>query len=375
MQNSLAVLGLIIVNKALRNKVLHIAFDTLANGGVTSVIMSIISSLHKDAEFSVLCYNKPAKHRVRQLNDNDAKLFIIRPTWAKGFFEFFIRPFVFFFSCISTFRQEKFDVVHCHDSSEGGVILLAAKLCGVKKRIMHSHNTKSPVKRKNPIVGAYRWMQRRLFLSCANVFVGCSENACIDLFGNRQYKVINNSIELSKFYCSQSEKSSKYRFIHIGRMTYQKNQMMVLKVFSEILKSIPDATLTLIGEGEDLSKIKNAASNLNISSVVEFLPANSNIAKELKKSDFMIFPSIYEGFGIVLIEAQSANVVCFASDVCPRSTDVGLCDYLSLTDSPKAWADHIMSFIKSDKKHTVDIEKLKTYDSKYIANEYKALYE
>lgn len=358
----------------MKKKILHIAFNTLGNGGVANVIMSIILTLNNDYDFSVLCYNEPIKKRKTQLSENKAKYISIRPIWTNTPLEPIFRPLIYFFKCINIFCKENFDVVHCHDSSEGGIILLAAKLCGVKQRIMHSHNTHSPMKRRNLVVGLYRSLQRKLFLSCANVFVGCSENACTDLFGNKPHKVINNSIDVSKFLYNKP-KPGKYRFIHVGRMTFQKNQSMVIDVFNEILKTFPTATLTFIGEGEDLPKIKEKAINLGISECVEFLPANADVAAEFKKTNFLIFPSKYEGFGIVLLEAQAANVVCFASNECPSVTNIGLCRYIPLSLSAHEWASKIIDDIKSGISFSANRELIKDFDSSVIAGEYRSLYE
>ena len=107
---------------------------------------------------------------------------------------------------------------------------------------------------------------------------------------------------------------------------------------------------------------------------MQLLPANSNIPDIFSKSDYMIFPSRYEGLGIVLLEAQVSGVYCFASYVVPKVVDLGLCTFLDLSLGAKGWADIIIKHIQENKSYQLDIKKRNRFDIQEVKKEYVKLY-
>ena len=106
--------------------------------------------------------------------------------------------------------------------------------------------------------------------------------------------------------------------------------------------------LTLVGEGPLKSEILENIKLYNLQEKVEILSATSNIPQVLAKSHYAIFPSIYEGFGISVLEFQVMNLPCFISDSVPREVDLGLCEFLSLNRNESFWAEYIINYIDND---------------------------
>ena len=165
--------------------------------------------------------------------------------------------------------------------------------------------------------------------------------------------------------------------MHVGRYCYQKNQTFILKVFKIISERLKNTHLTLIGFGEDEEIIKKEIKELNLEKFVTMASGNSDfIASEFTKSDCMIFPSNFEGFGIVLIEAQASGCYCFCSEAIQDEADCGLIKKLSLNDGYEVWANEIINYInsKNDIDYKTLTKKLKQFDEEVIANQYAKFY-
>ena len=74
----------------------------------------------------------------------------------------------------------------------------------------------------------------------------------------------------------------------------------------------------------------------------------------MHSASVLMQPSVTEGFGIVLVEAQATGLFCCASDSVPRQTDLGGAVYLPLSDGPGKWADAILSQGRYRERHPYD---------------------
>mgnify|MGYP000366456599 FL=1 len=85
----------------------------------------------------------------------------------------------------------------------------------------------------------------------------------------------------------------------------------------------------LVGFGEDKEKLKNLIHELNLDESVDLIPGDKvDVSEKYDEADYMIFPSIYEGFGIVLLEAQAKRIPCFVSEAIQKEVDAGLLNYI-----------------------------------------------
>ena len=129
---------------------------------------------------------------------------------------------------------------------EAAFCLCGAWLAGVKCRIAHAHNPK--INHKN-IIKSIVFNTLHFATNClSTIKIGCSEQTCITFFKN-DYRVIYNSIDISKFTYKEKRSKNNVKFIHVGRFDYQKNQEFILDVFSKLIKIKPDISLDLVGFG------------------------------------------------------------------------------------------------------------------------------
>jgi len=367
------------MNNNIQKIILEVSFGAVGNGGVSNVIMSIIRSLHTEFQFDVLTFSKHIQVHDDEIRSSGGNVYCINCDWKGRWvrhIEFVTRPMRIFVKCLWLFNHKHYDVIHCHYADEGGVILLAAKICGIPIRIIHSHNTKSPLDRKG-VISWYRGIQHFLGLKCSTSKIGCSQEACQAMFGDQKFMVINNALNLEQFETKERGKSSNnMRFVHVGRFAYQKNQLFLLDVFRSIVQVNNHASLVLVGWGADLEKIKERIRENGLESNVLLLPPDSNIAEVFSNADYMIFPSIFEGLGIVLLEAQVSGVYCFASSSIPRIVNIGLCTFLDLSLGAEEWGHKILEFINNGtcSRSIVNEEKKKSFDIQEVKKEYVKLY-
>lgn len=264
-----------------------------------------------------------------------------------------------FFSYIKNlkkiFKENDYKVVHSHVNALSVFPLYAAKKVGVKIRIAHSHSTSSKKEHgRNFIKNILRLFSKKY----ATHYFACSELAGRWLFGDKTFDkglvtVINNAIELEKYKFNadirnklrvQYGLTNQFVIGHIGRFMSQKNHTFLIDIFNEVQKRRSDAKLILIGDGPLYNEIAEKVEQLGLTDKVVFTGVRSDAGEYYNAMDVFVLPSLYEGFGIVLIEAQANGLPCVASTEVPEEVNIAnQVDFLELSDSVESWASHIVN--------------------------------
>jgi len=329
-----------------KRKVLQVSCDSLGYGGVQTVIMNIVHSLKDEMDFDVLIFLDDYPKREFERYGTIFKILKKQSrNKIRRRIDALIWPLRIFLGTIHILQHNgPYDVIHCHNYFESGICLLAAKLVGVPVRISHSHSSRFSSDAPNWRMRLYQSVLQYCIRKAAIVMLGCSEGSARLLFrGKNESIIMPNAIDLAQFDRSKypATDANSFRLIQIGQICENKNQIFSLKVFDFILSEYKDATMVFIGDGYQKEKLLEMINICGWSDRVWILPPDTDIPLYLSRSDIMLFPSHYEGFGIVLIEAQAMGLTCFASTAVPRETNLGLCHYLDLEDGSKAWADTI----------------------------------
>ena len=133
---------------------------------------------------------------------------------------------------------------------------------------------------------------------------------------------------------------------HVGRFSEAKNHTFLIKIAYEAMKIKDDIKLLLVGDGSLLPFIKEKIEQLGILHKTIFLSHRSDVPDLLKAMDVFVFPSLFEGFPVTLIETQAVGLPCLASDVITKEAFVSKNIYsMSLNDSPKKWAEKVLSIV------------------------------
>lgn len=228
--------------------------------------------------------------------------------------------------------KRKYDVIHINIFQAVPLLyLVLAKEKNIPVRIAHSHNTSLRQSKTRIFKMWIHILFKTLFSKYATDLWACSSDAAKFMFPRKLLKSCNylfvpNGINLERFRINfqvrklirkQLNLDNCFIIGNIGRLCYQKNQSFLLDIFAQVKKHVPAARLLLVGEGEDKEILRRKAANLQVEKYVIFYGTTQRIEELLWAMDVFVFPSVFEGLGIVAIEAQAAGLKTICSDKVP----------------------------------------------------------
>jgi glycosyltransferase involved in cell wall biosynthesis len=250
--------------------------------------------------------------------------------------------------------HDEYKIAECHIEAFAAISIGIAKTKGLTV-IAHSHNTKRRPLTPGNIAFELSTVPTRY---AAHYFFACSKAAGIDRFGRKtvnsdRYRTLNNAIPSEQFTFSHETRekirtglgiSNEFVIGHVGRFSPQKNHEYVVDIFNEIHQRNPEAVLMLIGRGERTERIQHKVKRLKLDNKVFFLGVRADVSVLLQAMDAFLLPSLYEGLGIVAVEAQAAGLPCFIADTIPKEVILTpLVKQLSIQSPPSLWADEILN--------------------------------
>ncbi len=330
-------------------------------GGVEAVVMNYYRNIDKTkVQFDFICDADSTNIPYEEINSLGGRVIIIPP---------YQKVFAYHKELKRVLKEGKYKIVHSHINTLSVFSLFAAKRAGVPIRIAHSHSTSSKKERIRHIIKLLLRPFSKLF---ATDYMCCSELAGRWMFGDKAYDsgrvyLLNNAIDLDKFKFDENIRKTKRKEVgisddtlvigHIGRFMEQKNHRFLVDIFNELHKKNKNTLLLLVGQGPLMDEIKEKVNSLGLTNSVKFL-GQRNDANELYQAfDVFLLPSLYEGLGMVLIEAQASGLPCIASTEVPivaKITD--LIKFVDLNNSISKWTEKITESSKiarSDKSSEV----------------------
>lgn len=252
-------------------------------------------------------------------------------------------------------KDGKYRIVHSHINTLSVFSLYAAKCAGIPIRIAHSHSTTNKLEKKKNLMKQVLRHFSRMF---ATDYFACSELAGKWLFGNKALTngkicVLNNAIEVESYIYNEELRRKKRKELniqdnqivigHIGRFVKQKNHSFLIDIFNEIHKKNEQMVLVLVGQGPLEQEIKDKVKVLGLEECVKFLGQRDDVNELYQAIDIIAFPSLYEGLGMVLIEAQASGIYCIASTHVPDNAKISnQLDFISLNE-PEQWINTILN--------------------------------
>lgn len=252
-------------------------------------------------------------------------------------------------------KSNHFDAVHVHLGYKGIVALLAAKKCGIKTRILHSHLANVPM-------GIFKNLIRKIVThfskKLATNLSSCGIEAAKWMWGEKDYNdgkvtILNNAIPTKDFSFDYEKRAivrkelgleSQFVVGHVGRLSDQKNQLRLLRIFKELNRIEQNSYLVLVGDGDLEKKIIDTIGELCLKGKVLLLGVRDDISSLLNAFDVFVLPSLYEGLPFVLIEAQCNGLSIVSSDsVSSQVILTNRLKMLSLSESDLTWANTILS--------------------------------
>lgn len=247
-------------------------------------------------------------------------------------------------------EHSEYKIIHAHMRSTASIYLSIAKKYGLTT-IAHSHSISSERRLTGFIKNIYQLPLRYI----ADYYFACSVSAGKWLFGNKvvngdRFRVIKNAIDAKKYIFNDDKRiqmrkvlniDDKFVIGHIGRFHESKNHEFLIDLFHEIHNKYSNSVLVLVGEGDLKDKIIKKVQGMGLDQRVYFLGARNDIPDLLQAMDIFLFPSLYEGLGMVAIEAEASGLPVICSDNVPL--DVKLTDdvYFVPLSEQQRWLEYI----------------------------------
>ena len=285
------------------------------------------------------------------------------------------------------FQQHKeYKIVHSHINTLSVFPLYAAKCAKVPVRIAHSHSTTNKKEWKKNLL---KQVLRQFSKVYATNYMCCSELAGRWLFGNKEYDkgnvyLLNNAIDLDKFKYDEKIRKQKRKELnindstlvigHIGRFVAQKNHTFLIDIFNEVHKQNNDSLLMLVGQGPLMNEIQEKVNNLGLKDSVIFLGQRNDANELYQAMDIFVLPSLYEGLGMVLIEAQINDLYVLASTEVPLEAQISnKIEFLNLNKD--LWKQRMIDLKASRKKFFLKLSNYNLFDIKEQAGKLEKKYE
>lgn len=292
---------------------------------------------------------------VRTLQSHNVKIFSIynRQSFVNRVFNKMFGKYYVPFKINQLLKRHNGKVVHVHLS----LLEHARRLADINKEIYFfytCHNEVNyyfPDKKCEQFVSAQELLQMNRLTMVALHEKMKSELQSV--FNTDKVVVFKNGIDFKLFQNCNVDKRKKRQSLdipnnafvvgHVGRFSKQKNHEKLVDIFNEIKKVNPNAFLLMIGEGEKQPEIEDKLSDLCLQDSYKILSKRSDVNELLQIMDVFVFPSLFEGFSVVLLEAQVAGLKCVISDTISKSSHLSnKLAVLSLTDSSKEWANRAL---------------------------------
>lgn len=336
--------------------VLYIVGNTMLRGGTEAFIMNYYRHINHDKiQIDFIYQGDDDGVYDKELLDNGSKIYHV-PFKSKS-------PIRFSMDVKRILKEGNYQVIHSQMDAMGCWPLAIAKNVGVPMRIAHSHNTKHQT--NNPIKLMLNDIAKLLLRKYATDYYACGYDAGLFMFGKKlmeqsKVQLIHNAIELDKYAYSDLKRNKIRKEFgieneivigHIGQFREQKNHKKIIEIFTEIVKSDNNVKLMLVGDGPLKSNIQSLAKKNSVLDKVIFTGSRNDVSDILNVFDVFLFPSLFEGLGIVAIESQANGLPTVVSDVIPNEamiTDIIM--KVDLNADSFVWKNAVYKALKIGRK-------------------------
>lgn len=358
-------------------RVLHV-LQRMEAAGVQTLLMSIYRNVDRTKiQFDFLVHYKEDQFFDKEIESLGGHVYKLSVREDHNLPKY-LRELSIFFK-----EHPEYKIVHGHMPILGYFYLHVAYKAGVPVRIAHAHTDRH----YNNLKGYIATLMKSLYPIYANNYFACSDSAGRYFFKGRKYTVVKNAIMTEKFAYSEEVRKNirsglnlegKFVIGHAARFAEHKNHTFLIDVFAEVLKIRPDSVLLLIGDGELKTGIQNKVNGLGIGEHVRFMGVRPDVNELYQAMDAFVFPSIFEGLGIVNIEAQASGVLTFCSDAVPNEANISpVFHSIPLTKSASEWAKIIVKTYENSTYRREDMSQYVIdggYDIKDLATKLQHFY-
>lgn len=360
-------------------RILHV-LGCLNRGGAETMVMNLYRDIDRTkVQFDFIIHTRDKCAYDDEIESLGGKIYRVPRYNGKNHFQY-KKAWNIFFQ-----EHPEYKIIHGHVRSTASIYLKIAKKYGLTT-IAHSHSTSSGIGFSGIAKNILQYQIRYI----ADYLFACSESAGIWLFGKKacqkdNFYILNNAIDTQKFIYNQKKRMEKRKefqledkFVigHVGRFYGPKNHKFLIDVFKAVHERNNNAVLMLVGDGELQQSIEKKVNDLGLSNNVMFTGVRPDIPDILQFMDVFLFPSLYEGLPVTLIEAQAAGLPCIISDTI--TNEVCITPYIrpvSLSKTANEWAEIVISSGKIDRIDTSYYIEKNGFDIRETVEELTMFYE
>ncbi|MCI5059499.1 MAG: glycosyltransferase family 1 protein [Alphaproteobacteria bacterium] len=272
-----------------------------------------------------------------------------------------------------------YDIVHGHPYGFNGLLMLQAARMGVPVRITHSHTDRRKVRRdKSPRRNFYHWLMKYLIKRLSTHGLAASKSAATALFGkswkrDKRWQIMHCGVDLELFKNLRPANEIKEEMNippksqiigHVGGFHFEKNHDFLIRVFARMTEKNSNIVLLLVGDGPLLENMKSLTRDLGIENRVIFTGTRTDIADLLSIMDVFVFPSLFEGLGLAVVEAQAADLPCLVADNLPEEAAIidRLVNFIPLiedeSDEVDLWAGAVQNALSERRMNRAEALKI-----------------
>lgn len=296
-----------------------------------------------------------------------------------------------FLKLIIRIKKEHYDVVHTHLPHAAFIGRISAIIAGNRNIITTIHNTDRWLLKNNIVWKILKYIDTKVnnYNRCKIIAISNSVKDFLIVHEPNiikdKIKVLYNAIDFESINNKMNEKIEEnldysiysknyFVIINVARLSKQKGQIVLLQALDDLInkRKVDDVRCIIIGDGIEKGKLELYIKEHKLDEYVILLGWKDNPYPYLKKSNLFVLPSIYEGFGIAVLEAYYCEVPVLASDIdglseVIKDKETGI---LVEINNPEALADEIQNFYDKKYDNAYLISNAKKFVMKYDIDSY-----
>lgn len=360
-------------------------FTVMNRGGAETLVMNLYRHIDRSKiQFDFLVHREQRGVFDDEIEKMGGRIYRMCPISFTNILEYKKKLELFFRE-----HHEEYLIIHSHMSEMGYFVFKEAIKYKIPVRILHAHS--APDRHYGTPLIRFKRIFRNYFAkemcNMATDYFTCSNVAAAWLFKSHpsvKFHFLRNAVDsLSFSYDKDKSHSLKQKmgikdfFVigHVGNFTLAKNHTYLIDIFFAFNKKHPKSVLLLVGSGGLKEKIELKVKQYNLQEKVHFLGVRSDVKDLMQVFDVLVFPSLYEGLPVSLIEAQAAGLPCIVSENIAPETKI-TDDYIpvSITQPAENWIPFIDKYMDYERKDTSAMIKSAGFDVVSCAEELSNFY-